>query len=70
MGEEVTAVALDELFPSCERVLTDWTLFLLLGELGSERSVGDAEAAISQPFFLHCNSDSLFAGNSIEESGD
>ena len=59
MGEEVTAGALDEVFPNCERVLTDLTLFLLLGELASEQSVGDAEAAIPQQFFLH-----------FEESGD
>jgi hypothetical protein len=70
MSEEVTAVALNEVFPSYERVLTDWTLFVLLGELDSEESVGDAETALSVQFFLHCDLDSLFAGNSVEESGE
>jgi hypothetical protein len=70
MSEKVTAVALNEVFPSYERVLTDWTLFVLLGELDSEESVGDAETALSVQFFPHCDSGSLFAGNSVEESGE
>jgi hypothetical protein len=69
MGEEVTAVTIDEGFPSCEWILTDWTLLVLLGELGSKESVDEPKTAVSVQFLRHCESDSLFARNSVEESG-
>src|ERR1700722_14183483 len=70
MGEEVTAVALDEIFPRYERFLTDWTLPVLLDELGGEESVDVAETALSVQVSGHCSPDSLFAGNGVEELGD
>jgi hypothetical protein len=70
MGDEVTAVTLDEIFPRYERFLTDWTLPVLLGELDGEESIDVAETALSVQVFWHCGPDSLFAGNGVEESGD
>lgn len=69
MGDEVTAVTLDEIFPRYERFLTDWTLPVLLGELDGEESIDVAETALSVQVFWHCGPDSLF-GNGVEESGD
>ena len=70
MGEEVTAVAIDENFPRYERFSTDCTLLVLLGELDGEESVDIAEKALSVHVFWHCGLDSFFAGNRVEESGD
>jgi hypothetical protein len=70
MGEEVTAISLDEIFPRYERFLTDWTLPVLLGELDGEESVDVAETALSVQVFRHCSPDSLFVGNGVEELGD
>ena len=70
MGDEVTAVALDEIFPRNKPFLTDWTLPVLLGELDGEESIDVAETALSVQVFWHCGPHSLFAGNGVEESSD
>jgi hypothetical protein len=70
MSEEVTAVALDEIFPCYERFSRDSTILVLLGELDGEKSVDLAEEALSVHFSWHCGPDSLLAGHGVEESGD
>jgi hypothetical protein len=50
VGEEVTAVAFDNMFPSFETVVTDFALVVVLGEDAGGSGADTAEICISAIF--------------------